>query len=223
MKPRLFVLIIVLVLALSLTGAVYADAPEPLEPNTIGLFTITPATVHPGDTVTFHFEFTVANADLSRPNVFCIYYAGSAFDNAPAGNTTSNLGDVYTADWDGVTDCPANGALHEWKLSVATPNADAQYGDFIDFSFTVPASAASDTFRLRQANANPPVTFFSGDNRALTVTAGGHPVDPTAITLRNLSAESGPSINWPLIASVFVVIVAMLIGGLILRKRIQQV
>lgn len=222
MKPQLFVLIIALALALSLAGAVYAEAPEPIEPNTIGAFTITPSTVHPGETVTFHFDFTIANADLSNPNVFCIYYASSAFDNAPAGNKTSHLGNVYTADWSGATNCPANGTLHEWKLSVATPNADAQYGDFIDFSFTVPTAAGSDTFRLRQANANPPITFLSGDNRALIVTTGGHSDDPPAITLRNLSAESGPAINWPLIASVLIVIIAMLIGGLILRTRMPQ-
>lgn len=172
--------------------------------------------------MTFHFDFTVANADLSNPNVFCIYYASSAFDNAPTGNKTSNLSDVYTADWSGVTNCPANGTLHEWKLSVATPDADAQYGDFIDFSFAVPTTAVSDTFRLRQANANPPVTFLSGNNRTPAVAAGGHFDDPTAITLRNLSAESGPTINWPLIASVLIVIIAMLIGGLILRKRMPQ-
>ncbi len=176
MKARLIVLMAVLALTLSLTGAAYADAPVdgPVQPNTISTFTLTPSTAYPGDTVTAHFDFTVANADLGSPNVFCIYYTNSVFDNAPSGNKTSNLGDVYSADWDGVTDCPDSGALREWKLSTAAPDAGAEFGDFIEFTFTVPAGAASDTFRLRQHNTDPTVLPpVSGVNLALTIGAFG--------------------------------------------------
>jgi hypothetical protein len=51
----------------------------------------------------------------------------------------------------------------------------------------------------------------------------GNQVDPTAITLQDLSAESNAAANWPLLLGAAIVLAAMLIGGAILRKRAQKV
>jgi hypothetical protein len=169
MKPRLLVAFIALAVVLSLASIAAAGT------NTITSFTITPSIVYPGDTVTFHFDFNVAPGDVASPNVFCIYYADADYNGVPTGNVTSNLGDIYTADWSGTTDCPDSGALNEWKLYILNPDNDAEFGDFIQFSFIIPGAGSTDTFRLRQDNTNPAVLPFagSGANTLLTVNAFG--------------------------------------------------
>lgn len=205
MKTIKISLALTMLLALFGVTIAYAGSTEPNAPEVISLFTITPSTVYVGDSVTFSIDFTVATADLNTENNLCLYYYDNNYTvtfNA-IGDLTSDLGDVYVqSDEDGTIgnangNCPLAAGAYIVKWTIADPIDDAEFGDLVSFTITVPSGASTTSIRLRQRTATAQV---GGANKTLTILTVGNTVyvaNDTATCGTNTPCKTGvDALNW---------------------------
>jgi hypothetical protein len=179
MMKKLFNAITITVLvALLITGAAAAQSTPPEGASIVESTTsITPSTAFVGDTVTVSIDFTVAAADIDAQNVICLYFADTDYLTTinAIDALVSETGDTYTqTDATAINtatgSCPANTTRYGVQWAIGNPSDDAEFGDGVTFSFTVPSNANTELFLIRQRNAGSQV---GGANRQLTISSPG--------------------------------------------------